>query len=72
VPWSGRWPRGSAAPIFFAATGTGWLTVVVVLTALYPAITVLLAAIVLQERAGRNQLVGLVISSAAMALFWST
>ena len=57
---------------FFAATGTGSLTVVAVLSALYPAITVLLAAVVLHERTGRFQLLGLVISVAAVALISGT
>ena len=50
----------------------GSLTVVAVLSALYPAITVLLAAIVLHERTGRIQLIGLLISAAAVALISST
>ena len=39
---------------FFAATGAGSLTVVAVLSALYPAVTVLLAAIVLHEKTGSD------------------
>jgi uncharacterized membrane protein len=57
---------------FFAATGAGSLTVVAVLSALYPAITVLLAAIVLHERASRIQLIGLLICAVSVALITST
>lgn len=46
----------------------GDLTVVSVLTALYPAGTILLAAIVLRERIGRLQWVGLALALAASAL----
>jgi drug/metabolite transporter (DMT)-like permease len=80
TPWSGALVWGLASGLggaggnifFFAATGTGSLTVVAVLSALYPAITVLLAAIVLHERTGRIQLVGLIICVAAVALISST
>ena len=48
-------PGGAGGNIcFFAATGTGSLTVVAVLSALYPAVTVLLAAIVLHEEDGSD------------------
>jgi len=80
TPWSSALIWGLASGLggaggnvfFFAATGTGSLTVVAVLSALYPAITVLLAAIVLHERTGRIQLIGLLISAAAVALISST
>jgi drug/metabolite transporter (DMT)-like permease len=80
TPWSAALIWGLASGLggaggnifFFAATGTGALTVVAVLSALYPAITVLLAAIVLHERTGRIQLIGLAICAAAVALISST
>jgi drug/metabolite transporter (DMT)-like permease len=80
TPWSRALIWGLASGLggaggnicFFAATGAGSLTVVAVLSALYPAITVLLAAVVLHERTGRIQLIGLVISAAAVALISST
>jgi drug/metabolite transporter (DMT)-like permease len=79
TPWPGAltWGLvsglgGAGGYIFFAAAGTGSLTIVAVLSALYPAITVLLTAIVLHEQTGRIQLVGLLISVAAVALISST
>jgi drug/metabolite transporter (DMT)-like permease len=80
TPWSRALIWGLASGLggaggnifFFAATGTGSLTVVAVLSALYPAITVLLAASVLHERTSRIQLLGLVISVTAVALISST
>jgi drug/metabolite transporter (DMT)-like permease len=52
---------GSAANfLFLQAAGTGQLTVVAVLSGLYPAVTVALAAVVLRERPSRTQLCGLV------------
>jgi drug/metabolite transporter (DMT)-like permease len=78
-PWSVAVPWGLASGLggaggnifFFAATGKGSLTIVAVLSALYPATTVLLAAIVLHERTSRIQLVGLIICAAAVALISS-
>ena len=80
TPWSAALIWGLASGLggaggnifFFAATGAGALTGVAVLSALYPAITVLLAAIVLHEQTGRIQLTGLVICGAAVALISST
>lgn len=79
APWL---PRGRAAGqaivmgalgtlatvLFLLATQTGLLTVAAVLSALYPATTVLLAALVLHERMGRSQGVGLLLAGAAVAL----
>lgn len=60
---------GAAGNIFFfLATGSGLLTVVAVLSALYPAITVILAAVVLHEKAGASQLAGLILAALAVAL----
>jgi drug/metabolite transporter (DMT)-like permease len=59
----------SLANLFFllAARG-GDLAVVAVITALYPAGTVLLARTVLSERIHRSQLVGLGAAAAAVSL----
>ncbi len=59
---------GAANLLFLAATGAGELTVVAVLTALYPGITVLLARLVLGERWQRLQLVGLLAAAIAITL----
>ena len=48
--------------LFVLGTRLGLLSVVVVLTSLYPATTVILARVVLKERIGRGQLVGLVLA----------
>jgi drug/metabolite transporter (DMT)-like permease len=53
---------------FTFATRLGLLPVVSVVGALYPAATVILAAIVLGERLGRVQLVGLSLAAAAVVL----
>jgi drug/metabolite transporter (DMT)-like permease len=54
--------------LFLAATGHGQLSIVAVLTALYPAVTVLLARALLSERWTRPQVTGLLLSAAAIAL----
>lgn len=59
---------GVANLLFLAATGRGQLAVVAVLTALYPAVTVLLARVFLAERWTRLQAVGLLAAAAAIAL----
>ncbi len=58
----------TATLLYFLATHAGLLTVVAVLTSLYPAVTVLLAVLVLRERASRVQGVGLVLAGAAVAM----
>lgn len=57
-----------ATLLYLAATGEGQLSVVAVLTSLYPAITIVLARLVLHERWARVQLVGLGISALAVCL----
>jgi len=57
-----------AAICFFLGTQRGLLTVVAVLTSLYPAVTVALARWVLAEHIGRWQGVGLALAGASVAL----
>lgn len=59
---------GGANLLFLAATGHGQLAIVAVLTALYPAVTVVLARILLAERWSRSQAVGLLSAAAAVIL----
>jgi len=59
---------GSANLLYLAATGHGQLAVVAVLAALYPAFTVLLARVVLRERLGLLQTVGLVVAAVAVVM----
>ncbi|PVG83686.1 EamA family transporter [Nocardioides gansuensis] len=53
---------------FLLATQTGLLTVAAVLTSLYPAVTIVLAATALREHVHRAQGLGLVLCGAAVAL----
>lgn len=76
------WPRQSAAYVglvsgllgatavmlFLAATQTGLLTISAVITSLYPAFTVLLAAVLLHERIHRSQGLGLLLCAVAVGL----
>lgn len=78
-PGRTAWPRawrtgvtagvlgGIANLLYLAATGAGQLAVVAVVTALYPAVTVLLARVVLHERWSRLQVIGLIVSAFAVA-----
>lgn len=59
---------GLATLLYLAATGRGDLSVVAVLTSLYPAITILLARLVLHERWARLQIAGLGVSAVAVVL----
>ncbi len=59
---------GAANLLFLAATGQGQLAEVAVLTALYPAVTVLLARLFLAEHWTRWQAVGLLTAGVAIAL----
>ena len=56
---------------FAAATNEGLLSVVAVLSSLYPVVTVLLARAVLGERVRREQGVGIVVALAGVALIAS-
>ncbi len=57
----------AATLMFLLATQSGLLTVAGVLAALYPAVTVVLAAVVLREAIHRHQAVGLVLTAVAVA-----
>jgi len=73
--WSQAWQIGVAAGVlggianllYLAATGAGQLAVVAVVTALYPAATVLLARLTLHEQWSRLQIIGLAVSAVAVA-----
>jgi drug/metabolite transporter (DMT)-like permease len=54
--------------LFLAATGHGELAIVAVLAALYPAITVILARLLLAERWTPHQLAGFLVAAAAIVL----
>lgn len=58
----------SANVLYLLATRHGLLTLVAVLTSMYPASTVLLARFVLKERLVRTQMVGLVLAAASIVL----
>lgn len=79
APWVPRerpvWWAVLAGPLsaiatwsFLASTQLGYLTISGILASLYPATTVLLAALVLKERVHRAQGVGLGLCAAAVAL----
>lgn len=78
-PWLPRSPRAAlgaisgllaaaATALFLLATQTGFLTVSAVITSLYPAVTVLLAALVLREQVHRDQAMGLVLCALTVGL----
>ena len=58
----------AATLLYFLAAHAGLLTVVAVLSSLYPAVTVLLAVLILREHPSRAQQVGLMAAAAAVAL----
>jgi uncharacterized membrane protein len=57
-----------ASVAYFLATQAGLLSIVVVLTALYPAVTVVLAVLLTKESIGRLQAVGLATAAVAVGL----
>lgn len=59
---------GAANLLFLAATRYGQLSIIAVLTALYPAVTILLARFILSERWNMVQLVGLLDAAIAVSL----
>ncbi len=75
-PVPAAWPPGvlagvliaAASVLFLAATQQGLLAVAAILASLYPAVTVLLAALVLRERIHRGQGVGLALCLLSVAL----
>lgn len=58
----------AATLLYLLATRHGVLAVVAVLVSLYPALTVILAAVVLHERSTRVQIVGMVAAAVAVAM----
>lgn len=69
-----RWGGASGALgaagnlLFLIATGEGQLTIAAVLAGLYPAVTVMLATLILRERMIRTQQAGLVAAAGSIAL----
>lgn len=69
-----RWGAGAgllgacANLLFLLAVGAGQLTIAAVLTALYPTVTVVLAALVLHERLNRSQRGGLLTAAVSVVL----
>ncbi len=59
---------GTAALSFLHSTGQGELSIVAVVTALYPAFTVVLARVLLAERWSRSQALGLIVAAVSVAL----
>jgi drug/metabolite transporter (DMT)-like permease len=59
---------GTSLLLYLVATSHGQLSIVAVLSSLYPAVTILLARVVLHERWSRLQIAGLVAAGAAIAL----
>ncbi|MEV0838996.1 EamA family transporter [Actinocatenispora sera] len=59
---------GAATVLFVFATHRALLSIAAVVTSLYPALTVLAAMLVLRERIGRGQAVGLAAAAAAVVL----
>jgi drug/metabolite transporter (DMT)-like permease len=57
-----------ATGLYFLASHAGFLTVAAVLASLYPGVTVLLAAVFLNERPDRRQIAGLLLGAAAVTL----
>ncbi len=62
---------GGSNLLFLAGVQRGQLSVVAVLTAMYPAATVLMARVVLHERWSRGQAIGLLVAAASVALVTS-
>jgi drug/metabolite transporter (DMT)-like permease len=58
----------TAVVAFLLATQRGLLSVASVVTSLYPAVTVLLAASLLRERIHRSQALGLALCTVAVGL----
>jgi drug/metabolite transporter (DMT)-like permease len=75
-PWQGFWLTGIAAGaldtignlFYFQASRFGRLDVAALVCSLYPAVTILLAAVVLREWPARRQVAGMVLALCAVAL----
>jgi drug/metabolite transporter (DMT)-like permease len=78
-PWLPREPRAAlgvtsgllgalATGLFMVASRGGHLTVTAVVVSLYPAFTVILAALLLRERVHRTQCLGLLVCATSVAL----
>lgn len=61
VAWGGN-------GLYLLSVQSGALAVASVLSALYPVVTVILAALVLRERVTRDHTIGIVLAGAAIAL----
>ena len=59
---------GAATVLFVFATHRSMLSIAAVVTSLYPALTVLAAVLVVRERIGRGQAIGLAAAAAAVTL----
>jgi drug/metabolite transporter (DMT)-like permease len=59
---------GAAVACYFLSTQAGLLSIVAVLTSLYPAVTVVLAATILREPVTRRQATGLALAAASIVL----
>jgi len=57
-----------AAMFFVLSTRSGLLSVGAVLASMYPAVTIVLARFIAQERIARRQVVGLVLAAAAVSM----
>ena len=74
--WAKSWTWGALAGVlgglasltYLAATGDGALAIIAVVTSLYPAVTVVLARVVLRERWSPPQLAGMLIAAGAVGL----
>ena len=75
-PWKGFWGTGIAAGLldtagnlfYLRATQIGRLDVAAVVCSLYPAVTILLAALVLHERPSGRQITGMALALGAVML----
>ena len=80
VPVAGTWAAVAGAgaldvtanAIYLSATQRGLLSIVAVLSSLYPASTVILARVFLNERLHRSQLIGLLLAAAGVVAMAAT
>jgi drug/metabolite transporter (DMT)-like permease len=69
--WLAGLTGGTGAPatiLYFLATHRGLLAVTAVITSLYPAVTIMLARVLLGERLTATRLAGLSLAAASVAL----